>query len=280
MALTEMPAMLFAALGLYLQLRGVEALERGRPVLGWFAASGICLGVAVWGRQPYLVLAGVPVLLALLDRRLRFPAVIVVGIVMASAIPLVAAWQALVPPGDEVALGLAPLNGLVSLGYIGICFFLLAPNIGWFDRKSVVAVAAAVAIANACWAIYLCYPFKSLVGGILSAPAMVVYGVLCGSLLVACGAAFFAWMLLITWQGREDLRQVAINSGLICIALSPALIGNYFSSRYAAMALPYLVLAAQPWRQWNWKTNVTTAAGCGIGLLSLLGYLRVVEVQD
>ena len=129
MALTEMPAMLFAALGLYLQLRGVEALGRGRAVLGWFAASGICIGVAVWGRQPYLVLAGVPVLLALLDRRVRLPAVIVVGIVMASAIPLGAAWQGLVPPSDEVALGLAPLNGLISLGYIGVCFFLLAPNI-------------------------------------------------------------------------------------------------------------------------------------------------------
>lgn len=143
-----------------------------------------------------------------------------------------------------------------------------------------VAAAGVIAIANAYWAIYLCYPFKSLVDGFLSAPAMVLYGVLCGSLLVACGAAFFVWILLVTWQGREDLRQVAINTSLICVALSPALIGNFFSSRYAAMALPYLVLAAQPWRQWNWAANVTTAAGCGIGFLSLLGYFQIVEVPD
>ncbi len=280
MALTEMPAMFFAALGLYLQLRAVEALGQGRPVLGWFIASGLSVGVAVWGRQPYLVLAGVPVLLALLDRRLWLPAAIFVGIVMALAMPLVAAWQALVPPGDEVALGLTPRNGLASLGYIGICFFLLAPDIGWFARKSVVAAAVLIATINAYWAIYLVYPFHTLAEGILSAPAMVVYGLLCGSLLVACGAAFFVWILQVTWQGREDLQQVAINASLICVALSPTLIGNYFSSRYAAMALPYLVLAAQPWRRWNWKTNLTIAAGCGIGLLSLLGYLRVVDVPD
>src|SRR5688572_2248325 len=71
MALTSMPSLVFVSLSLYVLLRGVEALEKEAAVLGWFVAGGILLGVAVWGRQTALVLSGVPVLLALLDRRLR-----------------------------------------------------------------------------------------------------------------------------------------------------------------------------------------------------------------
>ncbi|NDH60700.1 MAG: hypothetical protein EBY18_03400 [Alphaproteobacteria bacterium] len=67
---------------------------------------------------------------------------------------------------------------------------------------------------------------------------------------------------------------MTIHAGLLCVVLSPALIANYYSSRYTAMALPYLVLAAQPWRTWGWNTSAATLAGCAAGLLSLLGYFR------
>jgi hypothetical protein len=43
MALSEMSAMVFVTLSLYLQLRGLGALEQGRPVLVWFLASSPCL---------------------------------------------------------------------------------------------------------------------------------------------------------------------------------------------------------------------------------------------
>lgn len=272
MALTEMPAMVFAALGLYLQLRGVEALERDRPVLAWFVASGFCLGIAVWGRQSYLVLAGVPVLLALLDPRLRLPALIFVGIVVASTIPLVAAWGALVPPLNEMALGLSPAKGLISLGYTGICFFLLAPRLAWPPQKYLIVIAVVTAVANVSLGVVVFYPLQSLADRLLPVSAMSAYGSLSGSVLAMCGVVFFVWMLRITWQSRGDLKQVTINAGLLCVSLSPALIGNFYSSRYTAMALPYLVLAAQPWRTWGWLTTVTVLAGCGIGFLSLQGY--------
>jgi hypothetical protein len=272
MALTTMPALLFATLSLYLQLRGVEALDRGGRVLAWFVAGSFCLGAAVWGRQPYLVLAGVPVLLSLLDRRMRIPAMVFAGIVMVMIVPLVIAWEGLVPPLDEVDEGLAPSHGLISLGYAGICFFLLAPQPRWLLRKRLIAAAVVIALINGMFGIVVSQPLESVVDDFLPESAMSLYGVLCGSMLLACGCLFLAWLLRVTWQRRDDLKLVTINVSLLFVVLSPTFIGNYYSSRYTAMALPYLVLAAQPWRKWEWKTNIVAIAGCGIGLLALYGY--------
>jgi hypothetical protein len=272
MALTSMPALVFVSLSLYVVLRGVEALEEGTPVLSWFIAGGIFLGVAVWGRQPTLVLTGVPVLLALLDRRLRLPAMAFVGIVVAFALPLVLIWGGFTPPKEEADEGLSLIHGLTSLGYTGFCFFLLAPRLKWFSWKALVAVAVLVSIINAAFGIVVIAPLTSFVDDFLSDSGLAAYGVAFGSLLVFCAVMFCGWILRIAWQGRHDLKQVTIYAGLLAIALSPALIANYYSSRYTAMALPYLVLAAQPWRTWCRKMNGAAVAGCTAGLLSLLGY--------
>ena len=272
MALTSMPSLVFASLSLYVLLRGVEALEQGTPVLGWFVAAGVCLGVAVWGRQTALVLSGVPVLLALLDRRLRLPALVFVAIVVVFTAPLVIAWEGFTPPNEEADEGLSLRHGLTSLGYTGLCFFLLAPRLKWLSWKSLVASAVVAATVNASLEIVVIFPLTSFVDDFMSATGMAAGASLFGSLLVFCGVMFLGRILRIICQGRRDLKRVTINVGLLCIALSPALIANYYSSRYTAMALPYLVLAAQPWRSWGWQMSGAAIAGCTMGLLSLLGY--------
>jgi hypothetical protein len=272
MALTSMPSLVFVSLSLYVLLRGVEALEKEAAVLGWFVAGGILLGVAVWGRQTALVLSGVPVLLALLDRRLRLPALVFVAITAVLAAPLVIAWEGFTPPNEEADEGLSLRHGLTSMGYTGVCFFLLAPRLKWFSWRSLVATAVMSAIVNASLGIVVICPFESLMDDFLSGPSMAACAILFGSLLVFCAVMFLGWILRIIWHGRHDLQQVTINVGLLCLALSPALIANYYSSRYTAMALPYLVLAAQPWRLWDWKMSGAAITGCTAGLLSLLGY--------
>jgi hypothetical protein len=272
MALTSMPSLVFASLSLYALLRGVEALEQGTSVLGWFVAAGVFLGVAVWGRQTALVLTGVPVLLALLHRRLWRPALATVAIVVVFTAPLVIVWEGFTPPNEAADEGLSLRHGLTSLGYTGVCFFLLAPRLKWLSWKSLVAAAVVAAIVNASLEIVVTFPFTSFVDDFVGTAGMTAGADLFGSLLVFCGVMFLGWILRIIWQGRGDLKQVTINAGLLCIALSPALIANYYSSRYTAMALPYLVLAAQPWRAWGWKMNGAAIAGCTMGLLSLLGY--------
>lgn len=272
LALTEMPAMVFATLSLYLLLNGVEALEQERPVLRWFVASGVCLAVAVWGRQPYLLLAGVPVVMAVLDRRLWIAALVFAAIVVASAMPLVVAWDGLVPPNDGADEGLSLLHGIISLGYIGICFFLLVPRLQWFSRKSFIVAAVILAALNTWFGVVVYAPLESLADAFLSDPGMSAYGLVGGSFMLVCGIAFLAWVLETTWQDRRDLRKVAINVSLLCIVLWPAFVANFYASRYTAMALPYLILAVQPWRRWGWATTAATLLGCGMGLVSLRGY--------
>jgi hypothetical protein len=273
MALSEMPAMVFVTLSLYLQLRGLESLEQGRPVLGWFVASAIFLGIAVWGRQPYLLLSGVPVLVAFLERRLRMPALIFVGVVMALAIPLFIIWKGLVPPShNAVQQGVSVTHGLISLGYTGICFLLLAPRSRWLPGKVLLGLVVLTTAANALLGAFVLYPLRSVVDRYLPFSAVSAYGNLCGSLFLSFGVVFLAFLLRIIWEGRKDLSLVTVNAGLLCVAASPIFIAHQYSSRYTAMSLPYLILAAQQWREWRLRTVITAVVGCGVGFLSLFGY--------
>jgi hypothetical protein len=277
MALTEIPAMLFVTLSLYLQLRGLEALSCGRPVLGWFLTAAVALGIAVWGRQPYLLLAGVPCLLAMLDRRLWVSAAVFVSTVVAFAVPMFLIWKGLVPPDYQSVTGggVAPMHALNSLGYIGVVFLLLAPQPRWLPLNLMAGIVILAGIVNALFGSLNLYPLRSIIDRYLSPSVVAVYGNLCGSLFISIGLIFLAWALWTLWRSRADLILVAIISGLLCVALSTLFISQGYSSRYTAMSLPYLVLATQAWRRWTMLNVITVAAGCGFGFLSLASYYFV-----
>jgi hypothetical protein len=274
MALTEMPAMVFVTLSLYLQLRGLEALARGdRTVLRWFFVSGVSLGIAVWGRQPYLLLVGVPALLAILERRLRMSALVFGCVVIVFALPLFLIWKGLVPPSNQQTVqGIAPTHSLISLGYTGICFLLLAPGLAKLPSRVVAGLVVLTVIANALTGAVVLYPVRSILDRFISVSALPAFGNLCGSLFLSCGVVFSALLIKLTWDQRKNLKIVAVHAGLLCVAVSPVFVAHQYSSRYTAMSLPYLLLAAQPLRQWKFSTVVTSAVGCGVGFLTLLEY--------
>ena len=277
MALTEIPALLFVTLSLYLQLRGLESPGQPKGVLCYFLSIAIFLGIAVWGRQTYLLLVGDPILLALLDRRLRIAALLFNAIVIAFAIPLFVIWKGLVPPiFHSVQQGVSLTNGLISLGYTGICLLLLAPRFKLLPAKYLVGLVALTVAFNALLQAFVLFPLRSGIERHLSPHAVSMYGNLCGSLFLSCGAVFLVVLLRNIWQERANLTRVTINSGLLCVAVSPVFVAHQYSSRYTAMSLPYLILAAQPWREWELTTVITAAIGCGVGFLSLFGYYSAV----
>jgi hypothetical protein len=273
MALSEMSAMLFIALSLCLQLRGLDALDEGRSVLLWFLAAGVCLGIAVWGRQPYALLVDVPVLIALMERRLRLPAAIFVGAAGVVAIPLFVIWRGLLPPSqDSVQRGFSVVYGLTSFGYAGICFILLGARSRWFPVKVVLGLVGLTFIANASLGAFALYPAQSMADRFLAKSVVPIYGNLSGSLFLSCGVVFLAVLLRMIWESREDLKRLTVNAGLLCVTALPMFDVHLYSSRYTAMSLPYLILAAQPWRRWRLETVMIAALGCGVGFLSLYGY--------
>ena len=274
MALSELPAMLLVAISLCLQLKALERIDRPATVIGLFALSAVALGAAVWGRQPYLLLGGVPVLVALVEPRLRVAVALFCVIVLALSAPQFLIWQGLVPPSHQLQVqkGLSPVNALLSLGYTGLCFFLLAPRTRWTSPLwAAVLVVAAVAV-NAVLGLVTLEPLRGVVERFLPARLLAWYGTLFGGLFLGWGVVFLSWLLRATWQRRDDLPVVLLNLGLLCVALSPVFIGHQYSSRYTAMSLPYLLLAAEPWRRWEPLTVATTAAGIALGAMSLVGY--------
>jgi hypothetical protein len=277
MALSEISAMVFVTLSLYLQLRGLDAFDAGRSTQAWFLAAGVCLGIAVWGRQPYLLLSGVPVIVALAERRLRIPVAIFVGASAGLAMPLFMIWQGFVAPSQHLLPGLSVLHGLLSFGYTATCFILLGARSRWLTTKEVLGLVALTILANAFWRAFTLYPVRSMVDRYVAAPVMPLYGNISGSLFLSCGVLFLAVLLRMIWEGRKDLRRLTVNTGLLCVAAAPLFNTHQYSSRYTAMSLPYLILAAQPWRQWKPETVMTAVLGCGLGFLSLYGYFSFAQ---
>jgi hypothetical protein len=272
MALSEMSAMVFVTLSLYLQLRGLDAFEKGFSTPLWFLAAGVCIGIAVWGRQPYLLLGGVPVLVALMERRLCGSVVVFVSTLIVIATPLFLIWGGPLPPSQHLApAGFSIIHGLTSFGYAGICFILLGAR-PWVPVKIALSLVALTFLSNAVLSAFALYPVQSMVDRYLPTAVMPLYGNLFGSLVLSSGVLFMVFLLKTTWESRKNLKQLTVNAGLLCAAASPIFIGHLYSSRYTAMSLPYLILSVQPWRQWSCRTMLMSALGCGIGFLSLYGY--------
>lgn len=272
LALTDAPALVFVAANLALQLRGLAALARGEEPLPWFAAAGATLGIAVLGRQTACVFAATPLLLAAIDRRLIVPVLVQATIAAVMALPLVIAWGGPVPPLDDTEFGFRPGNALMALGYLFVGLLLLTPAPDWLLRWPALAGGLAVLALNAATGFALVFPLAAIVDNFLGERGMYAYGVVCGSLLLWAGSVFLAWAVGRAWQGRHDPKLVLIHAGLVAVSLAPAFIGNVFSSRYAAMALPYLILAAAPRRAPCLATNLKIALGSALGLAALLGY--------
>jgi hypothetical protein len=138
--------------------------------------------------------------------------------------------------------------------------------------RIVIGLVVLTATANESLGPIALYPVRSVVDRYLPDSIVSAYGNLCGSLFLSCGLVFLVLVLRNIWESREDLKQVTVNAGLLSIAASPVFVAHQYSSRYTAMSLPYLILAALPVREWRLKTVITAIVGCGTGFLSLFGY--------
>ena len=273
MSLSEMPAIAFASLSLWLQLRGLQRVGEGWSTLAWFAASGVCLALAAWGRQPFLLLGGVPVALAIVEPRLRAAAALSSVITLALVVPLFVAWQGLTPPAHHfMETPPSPMNGVASLGYVGMCLLLLAPGLAWQHRRPLLWTYGVVVVVNAVLSVLVFYPLRSAAMRLLPGYALWAYGTLWGALMLTLSLMALAFVCHSIWQARRDLRASAVNLGLLLMAVWPSFMGLYYTSRYTGMALPFLLLAAEPVRQWRPATAVGAFVGCVAGAISLVGY--------
>jgi hypothetical protein len=283
MALSEMSAMVFVTASLYLQLRGLDAFGRGLSAVPWFLAAGFCLGIAVWGRQPYVLICSGAVLVGLIERRLRVSVALFVCVTGCFAVPLFAAWKGLVPPSQHLKPGFALTHALLSFGYTGFCFLLLGARARWLNLWTVITMTLLAMLTSMSFLVnvytgaFALYPFKSLVDRLLPPTATHLYGSLAGSLILSFGVLSLVTLLRMIWESRRDLQALTILCGLLCVVTAPLFDTHLYSSRYTAMALPFVILAAHPWREWNVRALLLALLGCGLGFLSLNEYFSFAQ---
>lgn len=246
LALTELPALVFFTGFVLLFLRLINSeLELSRKVFGLALAAGFCLGTAILGRQTYLVVLPVLVMMIFWLRG-KSPAVLVCIITtLAICGWLFALWHGLGPPHmyrithSSVSL----TNVLLSLSYAAAATFFLNPRWLAGQRPTVWIICALCGFALAYFARnYEDPPAKSLLVHAFGMQLGLWIGFVVGCALAAIGAVW-AWTTFKTfWRERRDPVQVFLLMSLGALVLAPMKITWQFSSRYIVGALGVLYL--------------------------------------
>jgi 4-amino-4-deoxy-L-arabinose transferase-like glycosyltransferase len=103
MALTEIPAMLLATLAVFLIFIALEKIEDNQQMsLGIAALSGLCLGIAILGRQTFLVLVFILPILTISSSKKSWQPLILCWLTSGILPAIVfSVWGGLVPPGQS-----------------------------------------------------------------------------------------------------------------------------------------------------------------------------------
>jgi hypothetical protein len=275
MALTEMPAMLFVALSVLMLVMAFHEDPSGAMRLVWAALGGLFLGIAVLGRQPYLVLlGGLPLLVR--DIRRDVPVIgVFAALTVAVTAPVFLVWRGMVPPTiTEVGKGIAWHHGLWSFCYGAVIVLLLAPRflrLGWAEWAVVIVAAVCVSFLVPGQLI----PMQTVARRALPASLLPL-----GQRMTAIGACAIAlaFGLACVRRGLENRRDrvfIALLTGAGLLLLTPMKITHVFSSRYVVMALPLLVVVADRYTASNYWKVLRLALGSVLGFLSLLSYFSL-----
>ncbi len=276
MALTEMPSMFFAILGIWFFLKGFSTPGSQGRVLS--ILGGISLALSILGRQPYLVtiLAIAPFVLlrSYSHKKLKKSLFFMIPALLP---PLGAfmVWGDIQPPRmAHTGEGLRLYHGFLGLGYTAIVTLLIAPR--WFVLpRSVKGWGWAVGgilvlvLLNG-WVFRTEFlPMKTVMENLFPASYLTPFSRIFAALAVGLGGWFGISGLIRLWEHRTDKVFLMAWLATFLILATTIKVTHQFSSRYVAQAAPFLVLMLAPYqKEGPWKT-FGMLVGMGVGLVSL-----------
>jgi hypothetical protein len=290
LALTEVPAMLFYSAALYFIIKTARGCElKYRNALLYAMLGGLCMNLSILGRQPYLAsLPAVAFLFTFKKNTLKTLLIFLVLMFFSVVTPFYVffMWKGLVPPSDASFYTTAMSPGpqfridffILCLFYLAVCMFLAAPGFFAFptQNKRVVLVAgyATTALLNYKFQILSYTPLAYLIKKInLSDNQLQLLSGFLGSAILLAGLFFLLnslWHLKNNYQKKEFVFFMV---SLLLIAFSCAKITWGFSSRYAAQAVPLIIIIASYFYKPTASYNlIRIAAGVTIGIISILSY--------
>jgi hypothetical protein len=287
MALTEVPALAFYALHVWLLFRGWSAPHGGWREVGIAIVSGVALGLAILGRQPLLLTAGAVIFCGCLDRRHLGTALLCVAAALAVCGPVFFVWHGLVPPSKAgadaaasvahtVVAGLVPMFAAYALAYAGIVLGFVAPGIlGFRPRLWGAVIAGSVALS-----ILLrlgdaeSMPLDTVMRMVLPPSTLWIAGSAFHGALLGVAACVGVALPLAAWQRRHDVVSVFCILALLSQVVAAAAVRHQFSSRYLFAVTPVVLLLSSrlpPVR----TAPLRAGLGAVVGFLSLAGYFII-----
>lgn len=283
LAFTELPAIFFFTAAVFFVLRTADKQNSFPIKLANAIVAGICLSLAILGRQPFLVaLLAVPVLFVH-DRSVRSVLLIMIIALITLALPVyvLVQWDGWMPPSDrkyypDVAgqLNLRPDFFVLCVFYVAAAFAFIAPSFfaagkkDWWRWLAVWAVASALNVIFQ-WVSYL--PAANFLSGFLNEalqPASLFFGC-----VFICTSLYFLYRLFQTLlQNRANLPMVFFIVSLLLVCLASMRITWGFSSRYSMHVAPLIILIAASYFTYHRMGFLRIAAGVALGLLSLYSY--------
>ncbi|QEI42468.1 hypothetical protein BMF77_03077 [Dolichospermum sp. UHCC 0315A] len=282
MALTEIPAMLFACLSILLLLVALESKNSFSSLLLSLLAGGF-FGLSILGRQTFLVMLLALPLLAIQspnntnqNSRWKYILIFLTTAIIMPAIQFYI-WGGLLPSGQAgISTGFSITHGLLSLSYAGIVMLILAPN--WFslEWKFNVQIFLTILLLNLIFGLVDIKPAMSLAQRFLSDGFQTIYSRGASSFILAIGIIFGISTIKNMWKNRNDNVFLFLCFSMLLLVLSSIKITHLFSSRYTATSVPFMLLVSAKYSQDTenyWKIP-RVAFGNILGFLTLASYLN------
>jgi hypothetical protein len=265
-----------------------RSMEVSVATLGLALVGGVCLGLAILGRTPFLMMIPAVMVLAFnplgerLQRCTLSPFVVGVFVISAAAIcaPVFFIWKGLVPPHQAVISegGLKLWHGVLAFAYAGIIVVLLVPQ--WFRLNKRIALGLLAlwivyGVLNVIWWKVEYMPSYYLLASIFPAGVMKLYPYLITPLLMVFSTYFVVHLAWYVFLHRNNAYYLMIAVTLVFVLMTCINIKHLFSSRYVAQAAPFLLLLIAEKETFDWFKPVRLLIGIGIGYASLETYVSV-----
>lgn len=278
LALTELPTLFFATLTTFGLLK-IKNTEKSLYILIWGAVSGLCLGLTILGRSPFLVMI-VPLTLMiglLKNRQVQVAYIITLVIALAMTLPVFIIWKGLMPPKQihTGAGGIDIWHGILGFSYLSFVFLLIMPSWFYFRKKHIVSYVALTVgffIINYYFLKFEYSPLSVTLSRFLPQYIMNFYPYIVapffGSLIVCFLISTYKQVLI----NRNDFYFLFLTAVIVLIVLSTFKITHLFSSRYVVQVAPFIIILASRYDAQTPSKVIRILLGFGLGIASLLTY--------
>lgn len=278
MALTELPALLFFTCFVLLFLKLIDSDDVLNPkVFGVAFAAGFCLGIAILGRQTYLVIVPISLLMMFWLGRKWLAALLCSIIALAISGWLFVLWHGLAPQQyywvAQSSLSFRYL--LLSLSYAAVATLFLNPLWVLRQRDKSWLACAFCGIAFAYFTQnYEDPPAKSLLVHLFGMQVGMWIGFVIRCALGAIGL-IWAWTVLKAfWREWHDPTRAFLLLSLGALVLAPMKMTAQFSSRYIVGCLGVLLLVTDSPREFGGYRAVRMFVGSFAGISILWTYFQ------